>query len=316
MAEWLIERGIGEDRALLVGGGEVFAVRHVFPGEPEAGGIYPGKLTSRAAGATRGTVLADAGFEILVDRLPRDCTEGGPVNVQLTRAPIPERRRTKLAQGRIVDPASTATSEGWNPKPTPRFESGLWEDVWHAASAGCIDFAGGEIVCNVTPAMTVIDVDGDLPPRELALAAVPAVARALRWFDIGGSVGIDFPTLETKADRAAVDAALAGALADWPHERTAMNGFGFVQLVARLERPSLLHRFDTSRVGMSARHALRLAERLEGAGAIQLTVHPALKAKIKDAWLAELSRRTGRQVRIESDPALALEAPSAQIVGP
>ena len=163
MAEWLIERGIGEDRALLVGGGEVFAVRHVFPGEPEAGGIYPGKLTSRAAGATRGTVLADAGFEILVDRLPRDCTEGGPVNVQLTRAPIPERRRTKLAQGRIVDPASTATSEGWNPKPTPRFESGLWEDVWHAASAGCIDFAGGEIVCNVTPAMTVIDVDGDLP---------------------------------------------------------------------------------------------------------------------------------------------------------
>ena len=36
-----------------------------------------------------------------------------------------------------------------------------------------------------------------------------------------------------------------------------MNGFGFVQLVARLNGPSLLHRFAISRLGMAARMALR-----------------------------------------------------------
>jgi hypothetical protein len=45
-----------------------------------------------------------------------------------------------------------------------------------------------------------------------------------------------------------------------------------------------------------------------------LRVHPALKAKLKPEWLTELARRTGREVRVETDPGLALEAPSAQIV--
>ena len=163
--------------------------------------------------------------------------------------------------------------------------------------------------------MTVIDIDGALPPRELALAAVPAIAKALRWFDLGGNIGIDFPTLEAKADRRAVDEALAKALSDWSHERTAMNGFGFVQIVARLEGPSLLHRFAASRVGMCARYALRLAERAQGTGPILLlTVHPALNSKLKPEWLEELAKRTGREVRIETNPALALEAPQAQII--
>ncbi|MEM6266101.1 MAG: ribonuclease, partial [Pseudomonadota bacterium] len=98
--------------------------------------------------------------------------------------------------------------------------------------------------------------------------------------------------------------------------RTAMNGFGLVQLVARLEGPSLLHRFATSRTGLCARFAVRIAERAVGAGPmLLLTIHPALKAKLKPDWLDELARRTGKQLRIETDPALALEAPQAQIIG-
>ncbi len=46
-----------------------------------------------------------------------------------------------------------------------------------------------------------------------------------------------------------------------------------------------------------------------------LTLHPALKAKLKPDWLDELSRRTGREVRIETDPGLALEAAQAQVLG-
>lgn len=256
------------------------------------------------------------GTEILVDHLPPDLTEGAPFTLRISRAAIAERGRFKHAQGRFVPKGETG-AEAWaafdgDSCEVRQFPGGLWEEVWSAASSASIDFPGGEILISTTPAMTLIDIDGDTAPRELALSAVPAIAQALNWFDLGGSIGIDFPTLQTKADRRAVDDALAQALADWSHERTAMNGFGFVQLVARLEGPSLLHRFARSRVGMCARAALRRGERVEGPGALLLTVHPALKAKLKPEWLGELARRTGKEVRIEIDPGLALEAAHAQ----
>lgn len=317
MPEWLAENGIGERRSLLIEAGEVVAARLFWPGELVAGDFFAARLVRKPAGARRGFAVLETGIEVLVDHLPAAITEGASGRVRITRAPIAERGRLKQAQARWVDgdngKAAPAATIG---KVIRRFDAGLWEEVWHAASSGSIAFAGCEILCSVTPAMTVIDIDGDLPARDLALAAVPAIAQALRWFDVGGSVGIDFPTLEAKADRRAVDEALAAALLDWPHERTAMNGFGFVQLVARLEGPSLLHRFASSRTGMCARHALRAAERVEGAGVTLLTVHPALKAKLKPEWLEELRRRTGREVRIETDPGLALETPHAQIIAP
>jgi hypothetical protein len=139
------------------------------------------------------------------------------------------------------------------------------------------------------------------------------LAEALRRFDAGGSIGIDFPTLADKADRRAVDEALAAALAGWPHERTAMNGFGFVQLVARLERPSLLHRASVPARGMAARKLLRQAELLQGRA--RAAVGPSgARGAAQAEWLAELARRTGREVRWEARPGLAIEAPQAQLV--
>ena len=316
MAEWLIEDGIAETRALLVEGEQVLAARVQWPGGLVAGMRVPGRLTSKLKGTRRGVVVLDGGAEALVDHLPPDVTEGQMLTLVITRASLAERGRLKRAQARVAgaDTADAPASLVDNRK-VHRFPAGLWEEVWHSASSASLDFPGGEILVSVTPAMTLVDVDGIGPPRDVALAAVPAIARALAWFDLGGNIGIDFPTLSEKADRRAVDEALAAALADWPHERTAMNGFGFIQLVAKLEGPSLLHRFATSRTGMCARLALRVAERAEGHGAVlELRVHPALKAKLKPQWLDELARRTGRAVRIEADPGLALEAPSAQIL--
>ncbi|EAQ29459.1 ribonuclease [Erythrobacter sp. NAP1] len=327
MAEWLVEHGIGETRALLIENGEIVASKLRWPGEISAGNRLFAKLTSRTAGKRRGTATLESGQEVLVDQLPPEATEGAQIGVRITRAPIAERGRLKRAQGRcfmvgsrpLDDPEKTAGETRTKDlfvlgDSVSQFEMGDWEEVWHSASSGTIAFAGGEVLCSVTPAMTVIDIDGDLPPRDLALAAVPAIAKALRWFDIGGNIGIDFPTLEAKADRRAVDEALEDALADWSHERTSMNGFGFVQLVARLEGPSLLHRFATSRTALCARYAIRVAERASGAGVTLLRVHPALAAKIKPDWITDVERRTGRPLRIETQPGLALEAPSAQVV--
>jgi ribonuclease G len=315
---WLIEEGIAETRALLVEGERVLAARVMWSGELAAGTRTTGKLTAKLKGTRRGVALLEGGTEALVDQLSPQATEGQSLDLVITRAALAERGRLKRPQARVAGantplPASTLPAG----RVVRRFPAGLWEDVWHAASSASLDFPGGEILVSVTPAMTVIDIDGVGAPREVALAAVPAIARALAWFDLGGNIGIDFPTCPTKEDRRAVDAALDAALDDWPHEATAMNGFGFVQLVARLTGPSLLHRFATSRLGMAARMALRRAELAADAGTgrvIELRVHPALKAKLKDAWLEEVARRTGREVRVVADPALAIEAANAQLL--
>lgn len=318
MPNWLIEEGIGETRALLIEGEQVRAARLYWPGELRAGERCSGKLITKLAGTRRGVALLANGAEALIDHLPPGATEGQTLDLVITRAALAERGRLKRAQARAATAEPPAArSADVDGRTVRRFPAGLWEDVWHAASSASLDFPGGEILLSLTPAMTVIDVDGIGTPRDVALAAVPAIARALCWLDLAGNIGIDFPTLAAKADRRAVDEALGAALANWPHERTAMNGFGFVQLVARLEGPSLLHRFATARLGAAARLALRRAEIAADGGtgrALVLAVHPALKAKLKPEWLDDLARRTGREVRIATDPGLAIEAAHAQLL--
>ena len=51
-------------------------------------------------------------------------------------------------------------------------------------------------------------------PAALAREAVAPLARAIRRFDLGGAIGIDFPSLERKEDRRAVDTALDAALGE------------------------------------------------------------------------------------------------------
>lgn len=319
---WLIERGIGETRAALVENDTIIAAKVAWPGELGAGAVVEGVLASRASGAARGTVRLDDGEEVLVDRLPKSASEGAPIRILIHRARIDEGTRSKRAQGRPTDerlrPAPSLeerlAGEGRAVRVVPRFPVSGWSELVAEAFERQVAFGGGTLHLSPTPAMTLIDIDGTLPPRALALAAVPAIAATLKRLDIGGSVGIDFPTLQEKADRRAVDTALEQALDSFPHERTAMNGFGFVQIVARMEGSSILHRVTRHRLAAAARLLLRQAEQIADPGAILLTVHPALQSRLKPEWIDELARRTGREIRIQADPALAPEAAMSQAV--
>lgn len=319
---WYVEEGIGEHRAIRLEGDRIVAARVDWPGELAVGLVEDALLVSRSTGSARGTARLAGGEEALVDKLPGSASEGASIRLQITRPALGERGRRKLARARPTDAAprrgptlaEALPAEGHTVRVVREFPAGDWAELAAEAFAGEVTFPGGSLQFSPTPAMLLVDVDGTLAPRALALAAVQPLAEALRRFDVGGSIGIDFPTLATKEDRRAVDLALAAALTDWPHERTAMNGFGLVQLVTRLERPSLLHRAAFQPAGTAARQLLRQAERLQGPGAVLLSGHPALEAQLKPEWLAELASRTGREVRWEARAGLALEAPQAQLV--
>lgn len=326
MAEWLYEDGIGEERAILVEHGAILAARVEWSEPLRAGLIADARLIAKPAGARRGLARLGDGSEVLVDALPREANEGDTLRLRIVRAALAERGRTKRAQARhdpdaVPGPAPSLLDElRHGPLPVrpvriagPEFSDHGWDELTEQALTGAIAFVGGSLTLSPTPAMTLIDVDGYGPPAALALAAVPAVAAALRRLDIGGSVGIDFPTLGDKRDRQTVDAALGVALADWRGERTAMNGFGFVQLVSRLERPSLLARY-ARRLQTQARILLRQAERVSEPGALLLTAPPALHRAMLPEWLDELARRTGRRIEWREDAALAPEAAFAQAV--
>ncbi len=324
MAEWLIEEGIGEHRAIRLEGSEIAAARIEWPGTLAPGQVEDAVLVARNAGSARGTVRFASGEEALADSLPRDASEGAALRMVVTRAAMAEKGRLKRAHARpstdMPRPAPSLAErlrdEGHEVRIVRRLPVDEWDELFGEAWAGECAFAGGTLTISPTPAMTLIDIDGTLAPRALALAAAPAVASAIQRMDLAGSIGIDFPTLADKADRREVDTALARELAGWPHERTAMNGFGFIQLVARLERPSLLHRLAGSRAGAAARRLLRRAERVDDPGALLLTAHPLIRAAIAPEWETELVRRTGRTLRWKDDPALALEAGFAQAIAP
>jgi hypothetical protein len=309
LTEWLVEEGVGEHRAVLTCNDRIIAARLHWPGALTAGQVEDAKLVSRTVGSPRGIARFANGEEAHVDRLPPSASEGGKLRLEVARPAMLETSRRKLAQARptsipLRGPLTLAdqlATEGHFPRAVRRFPASLdWSGLWAEASQGHVTFAGGTLLFYATPAMTLIDIDGEDQPFTLAKASIPPLADALRRFDLGGNIGIDFPTLREKAQRKAIDGLLDDVLADWPNERTAMNGFGFVQVVARMTRASVLALLTHNPAGAEARRLLREAEGLEGAGALALRCPTPVAAAMRQDWLDDLARRTGRRVRLEA----------------
>ncbi|PLK26050.1 ribonuclease [Novosphingobium sp. TH158] len=314
---WLVEEGIAEHRALLLRSGTVVAAQIEWPGRLLAGEIAEARLVSKSAGATRGTALFPGGEEALVDRLPPAAKEGALIRLEVVRPALSETGRFKLARARPTNEAvcpAPKLARRLSARVVRAFEPGLWEEVWSEAWEGRFDFDGGSLIISPTPAMTVVDIDGSLPIPLLARAAAKALCAAIPRFNLGGSLAADFPTLERKEDRKAVDALIVDGLQGWPHERTAMNGFGLVQIVSRLAAPSLIGLLANDRAGSAARALLRQAERITDPGQLMLTCNPSVRAAIRQDWIDELARRSGKVIQWSMDPGLALEGGFAQAV--
>lgn len=323
MAEWLFEAGIGESRAARIEGGEIVEAAIEPDGTLTVGTVLPARLTAILIAGRRGIVTLDGGGEALLEPLPPRLTEGAAIRVEVTREALPERGRPKRPRVRV-------TEEAPRPGPTLRerlvaaghsvrlaaaavgadvLEEAGWSELLEEAMSGEIAFAGGALRMSLTPAMTLFDIDGPLPPRDLALAGAEAAGRAIARMGIGGSIGIDLPTLASKADRQAVAAALDAQLPH-PFERTAMNGFGFLQIVRRRERASIAELLQADPAGAAARALLRRAQRAAGAGPREITAHPAVIAALeaRPDWIAALSERTSAAIVLRAEPGLAISA--------
>jgi ribonuclease G len=291
----VIEEGIGETRAALIEQGDIVEARVRREGVTPAGTVLEARLI---AIAPRVTVEA-GGEQFLLPRGVSGVSEGRTLNIEVTREALGGAEPWKRGLARRTEET---------PRPAPPLAEGRlgtiegWDELLDEARTGIVRFDGGELRIEPTAAMTMIDVDGWLVPDKLAQMAAWASARAIRRLDIGGSTGIDFPSPKDKAARVQVDGILEGYL-EKPYEKTAMNGFGFVQVVRPRHRASQIE-LAGDRAVFEARALLRRAG--GQVGAATLTAHPAVIAALKSEWIERLSRQIGGAVTLQGEPSLAM----------
>lgn len=324
MAEWLYEDGIGEARAALVEqDGIVEALVEREGAGVRAGAVLDARLERTMAETGRAVLMLPDGARAILNTIPPRTSEGALVRVAITREAIPDAGDPKPAQVRLAsdEPLAAAPTllerigaaglavTPLRPHQPDRLEAAGWSEVMEEARTGLSSFATGLLRISPTPAMTLIDVDGAVRNARLAIDGAAASARAIRRLGIAGSIGIDLPTLSGKAERQAA-AAEVDRLLPQPFERTAVNGFGFLQIVRRRTRPSIVETLRADPVTAAALALLRRAERAGGIGPRTLVAAPAVIRLLaaRPHWTGELARRIGANVVLQEDAALAISA--------
>jgi ribonuclease G len=302
----------GEVRTGLIENGKLVEFRIVRPRNwMNAGQRFDARIVTNLGGG-KALVMLDDGTEALLENAPR-IPEGSRLAVVVSRPSIPEPGRWKRA---LVKPApdhpvADENSESPSSKSNPDLlEAAGFDELADAAVTGEFPIEGGMLSIERTRAMTVIDIDGSGDPLVLNLAAAQEIPRLLRLLDIGGQIGVDFLNLPDRKARLAVDAALAEACAVLgQHERTAITGFGFAQIVRPRPRPSvpeILCGITPGRLSAESRALglLRMAARSVGHGKRQLVAVPSVIALL-ESWpeeLAAIRASLGVEIELVSDP--------------
>jgi hypothetical protein len=305
LPEWLVEAGVGETRAALVERDTILEMAVERDDAPHrAGAVLAARLARKGDGSGRARVELADGTPAQLIPAPAGLSEGARLRVEVTREALPEAGGTKMLRVRETDAepgpgldlAGRLRATGL-PVRSADLDPVGWSEALEEASTGVVARPEAMLHISPTPAMTLIDVDGNGDPVELAIAGAQLAARMIRRFGIAGSIGIDLPTLTAKADRMAAAEALDAVLPQ-PFERTAVNGFGFLQIVRRRVRPSLVELLAADPAGAAALALLRAGERARGAGPLTLSAHPAVIARLaaRPDWTDSLARRVGAPI--------------------
>ena len=311
MADFHLSERLGETRAALVENFRLVEMHIVRDGDGLASGArLPARLKSKLGG--RGIAEA-AGEELLVEPWPAGATEGATVTLEVTRAAWRERGRDRLAKARPTQLApwpspslaSSLHARGAVLKPGwPAEIADQWDDAFEQASLGRFAFETGALQLTPTPAFVAVDVDG--PGLSLALPGLKALARAIRLWGLGGGIVVDLPASPDKAARTAAADAFDAAMQGLVFERTAINGFGLMQIVRPRPGPSILERAQLDRAGTDAIALLEQALADRGTRPLRLSARaPVIRwLEARPHLVQALGERAQRPVDLAIDPLL------------
>lgn len=293
----------GERRAALVENGvpvEIYMQRdtHWVLGEHGEGRIER-KTPSGAY------ILPSSGVELLV-RGKTNLPEGSVVTFEIVREAIAEPGRLKPAEAVLTDALDFDSLD----------KAALWErriatmalpistkplgDCFDEALSGASSVGDVLVSFQRTKAGLVFDVDGTGDAFATNSVAAVEIARLLRLYQVGAMVMVDFVSMESKGQRAEIVGIFdAAAAADSrPFERTAINGYGLMQIVRARPRPSVLDQLFGTRIASlsvetQALWLLREVSQSTGFGPRKVTAAPPV------ATLLESSGMQGARVQAE-----------------
>jgi ribonuclease G len=315
MREIAFDASPGETRAVLFEGGTAVEL-HIFrDGHALPGSVLNAKILSKSAG--RAFLQLASGEEAVIMPPPTE-PEGASVRVEIVRARICEPGEIKLATARLSEVAlCEVTEDHWRATLSERADAVIavgadFDDHFDIAHAGRSDVEGATIWFERTKAGLVFDVDGSGDAFAINHDAATEIARLLRLFRIGGATMIDFVGMENKVARLKIAAAFDAASAADPRgfERTAINGYGLMQVIRAKPGPSILDTlFGTRRVSLSDETLilalLRSASRSSGAGVRQCITTPTLAAQLRlPLWqplIKQAERLAGAAIEIVAD---------------
>ncbi|WP_445948631.1 ribonuclease E/G [Sphingorhabdus sp.] len=305
----------GERRAAFVENGNIVEIHIQRDALWALGECGAGRIDRKTPSGAY--VIADDNSELLL-RSKMGAPEGARIMFEVAREAIAEPGRNKppeiiLREG-VCEPlmGKDALWEARVASLGPSAINASIAEGFDVAIAGQSQRGDVTISFQRTKAGLVFDIDGIGDAFAINMVAATEIARLLRLYQIGAMVLIDFVSMESKAQRTQIAEAFdAASLADArPFERTAINGYGMMQVVRARPRPSVLDQLFGTRIAAlsdetKAYWLLRAVAQSTGFGTRTVTAQPDVATLLQSerwaAWRATAVRLAGADMVVVAD---------------
>jgi hypothetical protein len=305
----------GERRAAVVENGNIVEIHIQRDALWALGECGVGRIDRKTPSGAY--VVADDGSTLLL-RGKTNALEGARVMFEVTREAISEPGRIKPPEIMLRDSAGhplIGKDALWDARLASLGQSAINASIaegFDVAIAGQSQLGDVTISFQRTKAGLVFDIDGIGDAFAINMVAAREVARLLRLYQVGAMVLIDFVSMESKAQRTQIAEAFdAASLADpRSFERTAINGYGMMQVVRARPRPSVLDQLFGTRIAAlsdetQAYWLLRAVAQSSGFGARTVTTRPEVATLLQSerwaTWRAQAVRLAGADMQVVAD---------------
>jgi len=305
----------GERRAAFVENGNIVEIHIQRDALWALGECGAGRIDRKTPSGAY--VIADDNSELLL-RSKMGAPEGARIMFEVTREAIAEPGRNKppeviLREG-VCEPLMGKDAL-WDARMASLGQSIIKASIaegFDIAIAGQSQVGDVTISFQRTKAGLVFDIDGIGYAFAINMVAATEIARLLRLYQVGAMVLIDFVSMESKAQRTQIAEAFdaASVLDPRPFERTAINGYGMMQVVRARPRPSVLDQLFGTRIAALSEETqaywlLRTVAESHGFGVRSVTARPEVATLLQSegwaAWRAAAVRLAGADMVVVAD---------------